>query len=80
MSDEMDYIQEFNDQRNQDALDEHRRRMEAMETIEGEYECEDCGKPLKFLTKARLNAPVILCGECSDYYSSKNLGKFRGEY
>lgn len=81
MPDDMDHLQQYNDERNQDALDEHRRAMGDLEMIDVDYCCEDCGRPLKQLTKVRANAPIILCGECSDWYKQRTkLGKMRDGY
>lgn len=81
MPDDMDLLQDFNDQHNQDALDANALKMADMEMVEGEYACEDCGKVLYSLTKARAAAPMILCGSCSDWHKQRNkLGKMRDGY
>lgn len=81
MPDECDVAQDNAANYNADAIAEHERKMADMEMVAGEYACEDCGKILHSLTKARANSPVILCGECADWHKQRNkLGKMREGY
>ena len=85
MPDEMDLLQNYNDERNADALAEHQRRMADMEMIEPNeddvFECDDCGVKLSKVTRNRLKYPMLLCGECFEFHKhSMKPTKMRDGY
>lgn len=79
--DEMDHIQQYEIERMNDARKEHDILMVDMKMVTGEFCCEDCGRELPFITKARLKQPMILCGECFDYHKhTRKFSKMKDDY
>jgi hypothetical protein len=78
----MDHLQDYNDERNQDALDKVRlESFKDIEFVSGDWECSDCGVPITIMSKARHEAPEPLCGQCADWHRKHSrLGKMREGY
>lgn len=74
VADQLDDAQALEEAFLEEALAAQKNNGES-ELLEVDLECDDCGVPIKVVSRKRLEAHRLLCPDCTKFYSAKYAGK-----